>query len=63
MYLVVKDHKEVPEGDLPKTRPIVSGCRSMGVHLADLLSEVVEGLADKIEDKIEVISNEDMLDS
>ena len=61
MYLVVKDHKEVKEGEIPKTRPIVFGCRPMGVHLSEALSDIIEGLASSLENSIEVISREDLL--
>ena len=60
MYLVVKDHKLVPICQLPKTRPIVSGCRSMGVHLADTLADIVEALA-TAKGGMENISSEDFL--
>ena len=61
MYLVIKDHKYIPPGDLPKTRPIVTGCQSMARHLAGFLSDIVEALADCMEDPLEAISTEDML--
>ena len=61
MYLVVKDHKYTPPGELPKTRPIVTGCQSMARHLAGFLSDIVEALADCMVDPLEAISTEDML--
>ena len=32
MYLLIKDHKGRGENGLIPTRPVVSGCKSMGVH-------------------------------
>ena len=61
MYMLLKDHKPTKPGEIPKTRPVVSGCNGMGVHLSNHLSEIVDAVADCIEDKIEVISTEDFL--
>ena len=61
LSLLVKDHKTWAKGDLPPTRPVVSGNASMGVHLNNILSEVVEGLADKMEGSTELLSGEDFL--
>ena len=57
----LKDHKKIQPGEIPKTRAIISSKSGMGVHLNNILSELVEPLADNIEDKIEVISGEEML--
>ena len=48
-------------GSLPKTRPVVSGCQSMGVHLSNILSELIESLADEMEGSSEFLSCEDFL--
>ena len=61
MYLVVKDHKITVPGTLPKTRPIISGCKSMTKHLAGILSDIIEALAYCMRDPLEDISTEDML--
>ena len=60
MYIMVKDHKVVAEGKLPKTRPVVSNCRGMGVHISNTISDIVEGLANSLEGEFEVISSEDL---
>ena len=61
MYLTIKDHKPVKEGELPSTRPIVSGCQSLSRHLSNILSEIVESLSQSVEDSGEVISTEDLI--
>ena len=61
MYLLVKDHKERKEGALPATRPVVSGTSGMGLSMSNILSDMVENIANMRPDPIEVISTEDML--
>ena len=61
LSLLLKDHKIVKEGELYKTRPVVSSMSGMQVHLNNILGEFVEPIADNIKGKIEVISGEDML--
>ena len=36
MYLLVKDHKEIKEGALPATRPVVSGKSGMGLSMSNI---------------------------
>ena len=45
MYIMIKDHKVIKPGDLPKTRPVVSNCRGLGLHLSNEVSKLVESLA------------------
>ena len=61
MYLLVKDHKNVKPGELPPTRPVCSSCGSMGVHLSNILSEILDAIANNMKEKIEVLSTEDLL--
>ena len=61
MYLLVKDHKPINPGELPKTRPVCSGYNGMGIHFSNHLGEITDAIADCIEEKIEVISTEDFL--
>ena len=61
LYLVIKDHKPVEPGQLPKTRPIVAANQSMCRHLAGILSDIIEGLANAMEDPLEAIRTEDTL--
>ena len=61
MYLLLKDQKKVPEGSLPKTRPVVSGCKGMNLHLNDIVSDILEPLARNMEGNEEFISTEDAL--
>ena len=56
MYHMFKDHKS--EGGY---RPVVGGCNSDTLGLSNVLSEVVESVAQAIESPFEVISSEDML--
>ena len=60
-YLMYKDHKKMKEGDLPQTRPVVSGFSGMGVSFSNILSEFVEAIANSQKDVFEVISTEDFL--
>ena len=61
MSLLVKDHKKVEEGKLPKTRPVVSASEGIGTSFSNILSEIVEPLADSLTDSMEVISTEDFI--
>ena len=61
MYLLVKDHKKVEEGETNKTRPVVSFREGIGTSLSTILSEFLEPLADSLDDRMEVISTEDYL--
>ena len=61
MSLLVKDHKDVPEGALPPTRPVVSGCSSMNRNISDILSEVLEPVARQMEGVNEFLSTEESL--
>ena len=56
MYFMYKDHKV--EGGY---RPVVGGCNSDSLGLSNILSEVVEAVANSIENPFGVISSEDML--
>ena len=61
LYLLIKDHKPTKPGDLPATRPVCSGCNGMDVHLSNILSEIIDAIANSMEDKIEVVSTEDFI--
>ena len=54
-----KDHKEMKEGALPATRPVVSGRAGMSLSMSNILSDIIEALADARKDPPEVISTED----
>ena len=57
----MKDHKKLGEDGLIATRPVVSGCKSMGVHLTNILSEILEPLAIRMGMGYEFVSTEDLL--
>ena len=63
MYLLYKDHKGWKWGDggSPPTRPIASGNQGMNMHLSEMISEVVEPVADVYKHGFEAISTEDLL--
>ena len=61
LSLLGKDHKEKNSDSSLPTRPVVSGDKSMGLHLANLISETVESMADCIIDSNEVVSGKDWL--
>ena len=60
MYTMLKDHKPMRDG-LYRTRPVVSGNRSMNVHMNNLLSMLITPIANEAEDSEEVISSEEAL--
>ena len=60
MYILLKDHKARVEGQLPATRPVVSGCSGMGLSLSNIVSDVLENIANSKSDPLEVISSEDL---
>ena len=55
-YFLLKDHKKEESW-----RPVVSGCTSNTLGLSNLLSDIVESVANAVEDPYEVISSEDLL--
>ena len=57
MSLLYKSHKKEEK----QTRPVVAANEGIGASISNLLSEILEPLADSLEDKIEVISTEDYL--
>ena len=61
LYVIIKDHKTVPPGELPATRPVVSGCDGMDVHFGNIVSEQLEAITEARESSIDVISTEDFL--
>ena len=46
LSLLVKDHKEVKEGDVMVTRPVIGISETMVARLSKLMSEIVKRLAD-----------------
>ena len=60
MYLLYKDHKKTMENEVPKSRPVVSSKSGMGIHINNILSDLTEPMADALENKIEVISSEEL---
>ena len=56
LRLLLKDHKK----EL-KTRQVVSGCDSNTVGLSNIMSDLVESIANAVENSNETISTEDML--
>ena len=63
LYLLFKDHKgwDQSKGPVPPTRPVASGNRGMNLHLSEILSEILEPVADRVENSCEVISTEDIV--
>ena len=59
MYLLVKDHKKVEDGELHSTRSVVSHIEGIRASMSTIVSEFLEPLADSLEDRMEVISTED----
>ena len=63
LYLLYKDHKgrDLSKGPVPPTRPVASGNRGMNMNMSEILSDILEPIADGVEDSYEVISTEDMV--
>ena len=61
LYLLIKDHKKRMKGCLPATRQVVGNNKSMGVHLSNATSDIVEGLGVVMDDGFGAISTEDLL--
>ena len=63
LYLLYKDHKgwDRSKGPIPPTRPVASGNRGMNLHLSEILSDILEPVADEVKNSNEVISTEDMI--
>ena len=60
LRLLIKDHKPIKPGQLPKTRPVVASQSSMNLHLNNILSEILEPLANNC-GVVDVVSLEEML--
>ena len=60
LSLLIKDHKPVKPGEIPKSRPVCASNESMNIHLSNLMSEILDPLADNCEG-IETVSTEDLL--
>ena len=62
LYLLYKDHKgwTWERGTPPPTRPVASGNRGMNLHLSEVVSSILEPVANTMPDTAEVISCEDM---
>ena len=56
LFLQLKDHKAVLD-----SRGVVSACNSNTVGLSNILSEILESVANGVEEPTEVLSSEDML--
>ena len=61
VYLLVKDHKEYSGSCPPKTRAVCAANSGMDVHLSNILSPIIEAVADNMKKKDEVISTDDAL--
>ena len=61
MYIMIKDHKVVVVGKLPSTRSVISNNKGMDVHLANLVSDVVEPVGHCTAAEVESISTEDFV--
>ena len=61
MYLLVKDHKEMPDDKPIKSRPVVGGHRAQNTPLSDLVAMILEPTADLI-GGVEIRSTNELLD-
>ena len=60
LHLLVKDHKEVGEGQNPKTRPVCGAATGINGELSEWIADIVEAALQGVDNK-EVISTEEML--
>ena len=63
LYLLFKDHKGWfwQMGGAPPTRPVASGNAGMNLHLSEMISKLLEPIANNFDGGLETISGEDML--
>ena len=61
--LLYKDHKnwKKESGKLPPTRHVAGGHVGLNLHLSEIVSDILEPLAENLVDGVEVISTEDLL--
>ena len=59
--LLGKEHKLIVPGKWHSTRPVISGCKSMGVHLTNINADMLEPLAKILGRRWEFVSSEDPL--
>ena len=63
LSLLYKEHKEwsYEDGGIPLTRPVAGGHLGMNMHISEIISDIVEPLADTFKGGCEVISLEDLI--
>ena len=61
MCLLLKDHKNKKEGEPWPTRAVVGANQGITASMSNIVSEMLEPLADSLPDKMEIISTEDGL--
>ena len=61
MCLLRKDHKNKKEGEPWPTRAVVGANQGITASMSNIVSEMLEPLADSLPDKMEIISTEDGL--
>ena len=61
LYLLIKDHKRYSGSGPPPTRPVCGAVNGMDVHLSNILSHIIESVADEMTQKTEIISTDDGL--
>ena len=61
LYLLIKDHKKYSGSGPPPARPVCGAVNGMDVHLSNILSHIIESVADEMKNKIEIISTDDGL--
>ena len=60
MYIMIKDHKVILVGKWPSTRSVISNNKGLGVHLANVVSDIVEPTGHCTAVSFESISTEDL---
>ena len=61
LYLLIKDHKRYSGSGPPPARPVCGAVNGMDVHLSNILSHIIESVADEMKHKTEIISTDDGL--
>ena len=61
MHCTQKDHKELPESGVPKSRPICDASSTMNQRISNTITEVLQALTKADNETCEVVSTEDLL--
>ena len=61
MSCTQKDHKQLPETGVPKTRPICDASCTINQRISDTVTDVLQALSLADDDTCEVVSTDDLM--